>query len=63
MNPDMFGYVRYVPCTPARLFGYLNAQERFAALTELCTLRHESQAVEVHICAADDGNKSFVGTD
>lgn len=45
-------------CLPARLFGYLDAQQRFTALTQLCAFSYETETIEIHVCAADDGNES-----
>lgn len=48
---------------PSRLLGYLDAEECFTALAELCTLSDKAQPVKIHVCTTDDGNKAFVCAD
>lgn len=46
--------------SPARFFGYLNTQKRLAAFTKLSTLSYKAESVKVHICTANDDDKTFV---
>lgn len=48
---------------PSWLLWYLDTQQRFAALAELCTLGDEPESVKVHIRAADDGDELLLSAD
>ena len=48
---------------PSGFFWYIDAEQGFSALTQLCTLRDEPQTIKIHIRAAYDCNKLFVCAD
>jgi hypothetical protein len=47
---------------PSGTLGDIHAEKGLLPLTKLRTLGNETKTVKVHVCAAYDGDKFFVGT-